>query len=161
PPAFFFVGMIWRDVLFGVAWLVAAVLALAAADRGLRASLLLRVTALALVAFGVLLRQNAIVAAPVLAAYAVCPARFGPKRAAILLLPGALALYALMPTVYYGALHAEKVNPLHQIFVYDLGGITHFTGENQFPVSWNAEEAALLAGECYSPVQWDVYWYAP
>lgn len=26
PPAFFFVGMVWRDVLFGVIWLVAPVL---------------------------------------------------------------------------------------------------------------------------------------
>ncbi|TMJ38537.1 MAG: hypothetical protein E6G86_15755, partial [Alphaproteobacteria bacterium] len=31
PPAFFFVGMVWRDVLFGVVWLAAAVLAFFAA----------------------------------------------------------------------------------------------------------------------------------
>ncbi len=31
PPAFFLVGMIWRDVLFGVVWLVAAVLPFAVA----------------------------------------------------------------------------------------------------------------------------------
>src|ERR1700754_562784 len=31
PPAFFFVGMVLRDVLFGVFWLAAAVLALAGA----------------------------------------------------------------------------------------------------------------------------------
>src|SRR5256886_17178520 len=36
PPAFFFVGMIWRDVLFAVIWLAAAVLAFAAADRTAR-----------------------------------------------------------------------------------------------------------------------------
>ena len=36
PPAFFFVGLIWRDVLFGVVWLVAAVLAFAAAERATR-----------------------------------------------------------------------------------------------------------------------------
>src|SRR6266403_1914701 len=36
PPAFFFVGMIWRDVLFAVTWLAAAVLAFAAADRPAR-----------------------------------------------------------------------------------------------------------------------------
>src|SRR5215510_11720553 len=33
PPAFFFVGMVWRDVLFGVIWFAAAVLAFAAASR--------------------------------------------------------------------------------------------------------------------------------
>src|SRR5438876_10898210 len=36
PPAFFFVGVIWRDVLFAVIWLAAAVLAFAAADRPAR-----------------------------------------------------------------------------------------------------------------------------
>ena len=36
PPAFFFVGMVWRDVLFGVVWLVAAVLALAGAGLPVR-----------------------------------------------------------------------------------------------------------------------------
>lgn len=161
PPGFFLLGMIWRDVLFGVAWLVAAALALAAAGRGPRARLLLRALALVLVAFGVLLRQNAVFAAAVLGAYAARPERFDLKRTAVLLLPGALAFYALIPAVYYGALRADRVHPLHQIFVYDLGGITHFTGENQFPVSWDAEQAALLTGGCYSPVLWDVYWNRP
>jgi hypothetical protein len=34
PPAFLFVGIIWRDVLFAATWLLAAALAFAAADRG-------------------------------------------------------------------------------------------------------------------------------
>src|SRR2546430_9585377 len=33
PPAFFFVGMIWRDVLFPVIWLAPAVLPFASPDR--------------------------------------------------------------------------------------------------------------------------------
>src|SRR5262249_42483441 len=134
PPAFFFVGMIWRDVLFGAAWLVAATLALAVAEGPARRRLPAQALALMLIAFGVLLRPNAIFAAPVLATYVAWPARFDWKRAAVLLLPGALACYALVPAVYYGLLDAKQVHPLHQIFVYDLGGITHFSGENQFPV---------------------------
>ena len=161
PPSFFFVGMIWRDVLFGAAWLVAAVLALAAAERGMRSRLLLQALALVLIAFGVLLRQNAIFAAPILAVYVAWPTRFNLKHTALLLLPGAIAFYALVPTVYYGALHAKKVHPLHQIFVYDLGGITHFVGQNQFPVSWNSEQSALLTSKCYDPVRWDDYWHVP
>jgi hypothetical protein len=161
PPSFFFVGMIWRDVLFGVAWLVAAALTLAVAERGPRMRLPVQALALGLIAFGVLLRPNAIFAAPVLAAYVAWPRRFNLKRTVILLLPGALAFYALVPTVYYGLLHAKRVNPLHQIFVYDLGGITHFSGENQFPVSWSPEQIALLTSKCYDPVRWDGYWHTP
>jgi hypothetical protein len=161
PPSFFFVGMIWRDVLFGVAWLVAAALTLAVAECGPRMRLPVQALALGLIAFGVLLRPNAIFAAPVLAAYVAWPQRFDLKRTVILLLPGALAFYALVPTVYYGLLHAKRVNPLHQIFVYDLGGITHFSGENQFPVSWSPEQTALLTSKCYDPVRWDGYWHTP
>jgi hypothetical protein len=42
--------------------------------------------------------------------------------------------------------------------VFDLGGISHFTGQNQFPVTWNEPESALLLNRCYQPTQWDIYW---
>jgi len=161
PPAFFFVGMIWRDVLFGVAWLVAATLTLTVAEASPRRRLPVQALALVLIAFGVLLRPNAIFAAPVLATYVAWPARFDWKRAALLLLPGALVFYALVPAVYYGLLDAKRVNPLHQIFVYDLGGITYFSGENQFPVAWSAAETTMLTSTCYDPVRWDGYWHTP
>src|SRR5258705_13749891 len=34
PPAFVFVGIIWRDVLFAISWLLAAAIVFAAAERG-------------------------------------------------------------------------------------------------------------------------------
>jgi hypothetical protein len=159
PPAFFLVGMIWRDVLFGVAWLVAAALpfALARCRAGVRVPL--QALALCLVAFGVLLRPNAVAAAPILAAYVAFPARFDIKRAAIVFIPALLFFVLLVPGVYYGLLHAKRQNPLHSIMVFDLGGITHFSGENQFPVAWNAEQTALLRTKCYDPVRWDSYWH--
>ncbi len=141
PPAFFFVGMIWRDVLFAVIWLAAAVLAFAAADRPVR----LRAPVQAL-------------AAPFLAAYVIWPMRFDLKRTAVLFLPALVAFYALVPLVYYGILDAQRQNPLHSIAVFDLGGITHFSGGNQFPVSWSGDQTALLISKCYDPVRWDSYW---
>src|SRR5262249_39321626 len=83
PPAFFCVGMIWRDVLFAVIWLVAAVFVFAAADRPARLRASVQALALLLIAFGVLLRPNAVVAAPLLAAYVIWPMRFDLKRVAI------------------------------------------------------------------------------
>lgn len=38
PPAFLFLGVIWRDMLFGACWLLAAALAFAAAERRRRAN---------------------------------------------------------------------------------------------------------------------------
>ena len=161
PPAFFLVGMIWRDVLFGVVWLVAAVLPFAVAGRSARVRLPMQLVSLLLIAFGVLLRPNAIFAAAILAAYAIWPARFDLKRMAIAFLPMALVCYAIVPAVYYGLLDVKRLHPLHSIMVFDLGGITHFTQENQFPVQWSEAETKLLTSTCYQPVLWDVYWYTP
>jgi len=53
----------------------------------------------------------------------------------------------------------KRENPLHSLLVFDLGGITYYTQENQFPVSWNAEQSALLlTTQCYQPQHWDSYW---
>src|SRR5262249_32159848 len=56
-------------------------------------------------------------------------------------------------------LDAKRQNPLHSIAVFDLGGITHFSGENQFPVAWSGDQTALLTSKCYDPVRWDTYWH--
>jgi hypothetical protein len=112
-----------------------------------------------LVALGVLLRPNALIAAPILAAYVFWPMRFDLRRVAIAFVPALVLFYALVPFVYYDLLRAERQNPLHSIFVFDLGGITHFTGENQFPVAWSADQTLLLTSKCYDPVRWDTYWH--
>jgi hypothetical protein len=134
---------------------------LTVADQNARLKWPVQAVALVLVAFGVLLRQNAIFAAPFLAAYVIWPTRFDVKRMALLLVPGVILSYALIPVVYYGVLGAKRLNALHSILVFDLGGITHFTGENQFPVEWTAEQMSMLRSSCYDPVRWDTYWYAP
>ena len=158
PPAFVFVGVIWRDVLFAVVWLLAAALAFAAADRGLKLRIPLQALALGLCAFGVLLRPNALIAAPILAAFIVWPLRFSWKRTALLFIPAAAALFGLVQVVYYGALGATRQHPLHSIMVFDLGGISHFTKQNQFPVTFSEPETKLLLNGCYKPTMWDLYW---
>lgn len=158
PPAFTLVGIIWRDVLFAAAWILAAALAWAAADRSKAARAGLTIAALALVTFGMLLRPNALFAAPVLAIHALWPQTFRLKRAALLYLPAAVLFYASVPLVYYVALDAKKENPLHSVFVFDLGGISHFAKENAFPVTWAPEQNALVLEHCYQPTLWDLYW---
>jgi len=159
PPAFCLIGVIWRDVLFAVVWLFAAALVFAARAGGkwiLRAA---QVAALGLLAFGVLLRPNAVPAAPLLAAYVFWPAGWTLKRSAILYPFAFAAFVALVPLVYYGALDAKRQHPLHSLFVFDLGGITYFTGENQFPATWTPEQTALLTDRCYPTDKWDTYWF--
>jgi hypothetical protein len=158
PPAFCLVGIIWRDVLLAGAWLLAAALAYAVAERRDIWCIAAQALALGLLAFGFLLRPNALFAAPILAAYLIWPQRFDLRRTALLYVPTALVLALLMPAIYYGVLNAKHENPLHAVFVFDLGGITHFTGVNQFPVTWSATEGQMVTGGCYQPTDWDIYW---
>jgi hypothetical protein len=158
PPAFVFVGIIWRDVLFATTWLLAAAIVFAAAERGPHFRVPAQATALALCAFGVLLRPNALIAAPILAAYIVWPMQISFKRTAILFVPAVAGFFILVQVVYYGALGATRQHPLQSIMVFDLGGISHFTKQNQFPVRWNESESAQLLNTCYQPTQWDIYW---
>jgi hypothetical protein len=158
PPAFVFVGIIWRDVLFAITWLLAAVIAYAAGQRGTRVRQPAQALALALCAFGVLLRPNALIAAPILAAYIVWPSRLSLKRTAILFVPAVLAFFAFVQVIYYAALDVKRQHPLQTIMVFDLGGISHFTKENQFPVTWSDSQSRMLLNTCYQPTEWDIYW---
>lgn len=158
PPAFMLVGVIWRDVLFAAVWLLAAGLVFAGTDRKGSLQVWIKTVALLLIAFGVLLRPNAVPAAPILAAYVLWPLRWKLKHTLLSFLPALAVSFALVPIVYYGLIGATKKNPLHQIVVFDLGGITHFAKENQFPVAWSPAETALLTERCYQPTEWNYYW---
>jgi hypothetical protein len=158
PPALAFVGIIWRDVLFATCWLFAASVAFAVSDRASTIRLPAQTLALALVVMGVLLRPNALLAAPILAGYTIWPTRLSFRRTALLFVPAAVGLFAIVQLVYYGALGATRQHPLQSIMIFDLGGISHFAKENQFPVDWSDAENALLLNTCYQPTQWDIYW---
>ncbi|MGE3144672.1 MAG: hypothetical protein AB7K35_03695 [Pseudorhodoplanes sp.] len=158
PPAAEFTGIIWRDILFSTVWLMAVALTYVAATSASRLNLLLQGAALVLIAFGVLLRPNALIAAPLLIAYALWPARIRFLRIAMVAIPAAAALYGLVQFSYYDLLGAKREHPLHSVFVFDLGGISHFSKHNRFPVTWTPEENALVLDGCYKPTLWDIYW---
>jgi hypothetical protein len=158
PPALALVGVIWRDVLFATCWLLAASLAFAAAGRRSWIGVTGQVLALTLVVFGVLLRPNALLAAPILAAYTIWLSRMSFRRTAILFIPAVLVFFGAVQLVYYGMLRAKREHPLQTVMVFDLGGISHFAKANQFPVEWDEAENAMLLDECYQPTMWDIYW---
>lgn len=158
PPLFALLGVIWRDVLMASVWLLTAALVFASTTWPARPRLAAQLLALVLIVFGVLIRPNVIAAAPLLITYALWPLRFHWKRAALLYVPLAVGLYAIMQIVYYGALDASRQHPLHSIAVFDLGGITYFSGENAFPVNWQPAELEALRSRCYDAAYWNVYW---
>lgn len=158
PPALAFAGIIWRDVLLATCWLLAATVAFAVSERPSPVRLTGQVLALVLVILGVLLRPNALLAAPVLTAYIVWLSRVSLRKAAILYVPAVIGLFGIVQLVYYGMLDAKRKHPLQTIMIFDLGGISHYSKENQFPVDWSESENAILLDNCYQPTQWDIYW---
>jgi hypothetical protein len=150
--------VIWRDVLFATCWLLAASVAFAAAERRSWIKLTGQAVGLALIVFGVLLRPNALLAAPILAAYAIWLSRTSLRKAAILYIPAALVFFGAVQLVYYEVLKAKREHPLQTVMVFDLGGISHFAKVNQFPVEWTKAENAMLLDNCYQPTMWDIYW---
>jgi hypothetical protein len=158
PPAFVFVGTIWRDVPSSSCWLIAAGIAFIVAGRPSPVRRPAQLLALALVAVGVLLRLNALIAAPILAAYVIWPDRFSLRRTALVYVPAAIILFLTVQFVYYGVLGATRQNALQSIMIFDLGGISHFARENQYPVEWSEAENTRLLNGCYQPTEWDIYW---
>ena len=113
---------------------------------------------MALVVLGVLLRPNALLAAPVLAAYIVWVSRVTLLRTAIFYIPAMIGFFGIVQLAYYGMLDAKRQHPLQTIMIFDLGGISHFAKQNQFPVDWSEFENAMLLNSCYQPTLWDIYW---
>jgi len=158
PPALAFAGIIWRDVLLAACWLLAATIAFAVSERPTPIRWAVQVLAFAFVTLGVLLRPNALLAAPILAAYIVSISRVSLRKTAIFYIPAAVGFFGIVQLVYYGMLDAKRQHPLQTIMIFDLGGISHFAKENQFPVDWSESENAMLLDSCYQPTQWDIYW---
>ncbi|MBV8653606.1 MAG: hypothetical protein JO255_19240 [Alphaproteobacteria bacterium] len=159
PPAFCLMGIIWRDVLFAALWLNAAALGLAVARSEGGGRIAAQAVALALVTLGLLLRPNALFAAPILGAAIAWPRRFSGRRMALLYLPAAALLFGLTRIVFYDVIGAREQHPIQSIMVFDLGGISHFTGDNQFPGTWTPAESSEIALSCYQPTEWDIYWW--
>jgi len=158
PPSLALAGVIWRDVLFATCWLLAASIAFVVAERPSWVKLTGKAVALTLVVLGVLLRPNALLAAPILAAYVIWLSRMSPRKAAVLYIPAALVFFGAIQLVYYGGLKAKREHPLQTVMIFDLGGISHFAKLNQFPVEWSKAENAMLLDNCYQPTMWDIYW---
>ena len=158
PPALALAGVIWRDVLLATCWLLAAAVAFAVSEQRSPIRLTGQALALALVVFGVLLRPNALLAAPMLAAYIIWISRVSLLRAAIFYIPAMIGFFGIVQVVYYGMLDAKRQHPLQTIMIFDLGGISHFAKQNQFPVDWSESEKAMLLNSCYRPTLWDIYW---
>jgi len=111
---------------------------------------------IALLVFAATLRFNAWPAClPIFLALLPAAAKRTSARLALSGLVGLAVLIAAMP-VANRLLEAKRSGVELSLIVFDLGGITRFSGENQFPDTGVANPVAVNR-RCYSPLKWDNY----
>lgn len=115
-----------------------------------------RAGAVALCILASALRFNGFLAILPLALWALPPAwRDRPLRCLVsssVLLPMLLAAMPLANRM----IGAESSDVTLSLIIFDLGGITEFSGENQFP-PLGVRDPASVNHRCYTPVKWDSY----
>lgn len=160
PPTFVLLGIVWRDILFAAMWLLAFALAYLAPGRPLPLRALLTLGAVAIFVVACWVRPNALFAAVPLLAFLLWPARWRWWRMIAIAIPAVLVLQVSSDQLTRRVFHSVENHALHSLFVFDLDGILHFSGDNPFPVSsWTPAQVQHIRSSCYDPAYWDAFWW--
>ncbi|MFD1611874.1 hypothetical protein ACFSCW_08680 [Sphingomonas tabacisoli] len=152
PVPLALLGAILKDSLMAGALLSAAALIVWRERLGLWATAI----GIGLLVFAATLRFNAWPAClPLLLALLPASAIRTLPRFILSTLVGLAVLVAAMP-VANRLLGAKRSGVELSLIIFDLSGITRFSGENQFPDTGVANPVAVNQ-RCYSPVKWDNY----
>lgn len=158
PVLIGYVGIIFKDV--GVTAAFVAATGIIAHFRIRRRSVPVPAfaAAMVLIAYGALLRFNSLFAAFPLLVYAVPSITgWGSKHRVIAGLAACATLLAAAPAINYGLLKAERDRPSLSAIIYDLGGITYFTSDDQFKPLALDNLVKINQKVCYSDFSWDIY----
>lgn len=161
PLALNFNGQLVKDVSMGVCLLISAGIAAGLISGTIRwRAAALPFLWLFLVA-GAFMRANSLFGLPPLIDLALS-ATFR-RWAAMHVVKRAVIVCALALTVAPAHILADRnifrvedIKPMSQLQVFDLGGITYFSGEDQFQGFFGPNFVARNAS-CYTPRHWDVY----
>jgi hypothetical protein len=159
PVGFALIGAMIKDSLMAGALLTASSL-LAWVDaidrRHVRRIWILRIVAASLVLFSATLRFNAFVAGvPLLVALMPAAWRGTRGRMALMSVLAAIPLFLAVP-VANRLLHAERSGVEYSLIIFDLAGITEFSGVDVFPKVAVADPVEVN-DNCYIPEKWDPY----
>ena len=151
-------GEVLKDCLMAGA-LAMATAALAFAEPCRRAAAW-RIAGVALCVFASTLRFNAFLATvPIAVALLPTTWRYGKPRLMIASLVAGAVMIAAMPLANR-LLDARPSGVGLSLVIFDLGGITHFSGTNAFPPVADFDESddpAGIVNACYDPSKWDRY----
>jgi hypothetical protein len=147
-------GSILKDCLMAGALVSATgLLALSRQKR----SVVLRLSALALLLFAATLRSNAFLACiPLLVIMLPYPWRRTRVGLFAVTLAGAFTLLLVMPVTNKMLNAADSDVPL-SLIIFDLAGITEYSGVDVFPPLDTVKDPVTVNSSCYTPRYWDTY----
>jgi hypothetical protein len=149
---------IWKDVLQAVIWLCAVgVICVSYTREDGRERKLLLLAGL-LLFIGNALRFNAIFGLLPLVWLLLNKSRLDlwKKWAIIFFIFPVLTIF-LTGVFNYGFLHAAKSRVYQSLIVFDIGGVSHFSGKDYFKEAWDNDEANKIVSTCYEAAAWDSY----
>lgn len=147
-------GEILKDVLLAGTLLVTAGF-VARNERGVTHTLI----AVALLLFAAMLRFNAFTAClPLLIVLLPETWRTSWPRLALATVVGTALLMAAMP-VANRLIGAKPSGVELSLIIFDLGGITKFSGSSAFPAEIRVDNPVEANARCYDPEKWDSYAY--
>ncbi|HMA09159.1 MAG TPA: hypothetical protein VKP68_14895, partial [Ramlibacter sp.] len=157
PPFLYINSHVVKDVGMAAAWLAATGLVFWCRVQGRRIPLVIGVVVAALVAYGTLVRGNALFGLGPLLLYATAPAgwlRSGRLIAATLL--AAVLAIPVTQVINRVVFQAQARDAVNSLFVFDLAGIAaheHDPGLLEPRATLTSEELAT----CYTPYWWDSF----
>jgi hypothetical protein len=161
PLAINFNGQLVKDVSMAISLLIAAGIAAGLASGAIRMRAIALPVMWLFLALGAFMRANALFALPPLldllarATSKRWDAQSTVRRAVIV----SVAAMAFAPAHILADRHLFRVTdikPMSQLQVFDIGGITYFSGVDRFNGFFGPDFVKKNAG-CYTPRHWDVY----
>ncbi len=149
---------IWKDVLQAVIWLFAVGVICVGNAREDGKERKLFILAGLMLFIGNSLRFNAIFGLLPLVWLLLNKSNIGvwKKWAIIFLIFPAITVF-LTGTFNYGFLNSAKSRVYQSLIVFDIGGISHFSGKDYFKENWDTEEGKKVISTCYEAAAWDSY----
>ncbi|WPU21124.1 hypothetical protein RI049_13580 [Cedecea neteri] len=152
---------IWKDVLHGVMWLfsvgIIGLYYYLDNEKDRRIKKLLLASGVMLAA-GTMVRFNAIFGLLPLVwlLFSKINIQSWKKWVVILILFPACTIL-LTSVLNYNFLNAAKGRAYQSLIIFDIGGISHFSGKDYFEENWSNSEGDKVTSVCYNSSAWNVY----
>lgn len=156
PVIFGLIPIVWKDVFLASLVFLSASIAINRITINGKIEKKYKILSLILLLVASLVRANApFITAPLLLMLLIgWDNRF---KSIIISGIAAIALIGISGPINNHLLGARQSHPLISLEVYDLSGVSHFSGKLEVPGKYSTDEQQRILNSCYSSTHWDVY----